>query len=97
VIDLTEEGGLPPYEVKYVEHRRMPIRDFGVPTEEQMRGILDAIDEAVADRHTVLVHCRGGIGRTGTVVGCWMRRHGASAEETFAALDGRPRPRSNGR
>jgi len=24
----------------------------------------------------VYVHCWGGIGRTGTVVGCWLVRHG---------------------
>ena len=73
-----------------VEHRRMPIRDFGVPTYEQMRRILDAIDAALAEGRTVFVHCRGGIGRTGTLVGCWKRRHGAPAEDTFAALGGRP-------
>jgi len=90
VIDLTEEGELPRYERGTVEHRCMPIRDFGVPTYEQMRRILDAIDAALGKGRTVFVHCRGGIGRTGTVVGCWKRRHGASAEDTFAALGGRP-------
>ncbi len=24
----------------------------------------------------VYVHCWGGVGRTGTVVGCWLLRHG---------------------
>jgi protein-tyrosine phosphatase len=90
VVDLTEEGELPPYAREPYEYRRMPIRDFSVPSEEELRAILDAIDEALADGHTVFVHCRGGIGRTGTVIGCWLRRHGASAEEAFAQLDGRP-------
>jgi protein-tyrosine phosphatase len=90
VVDLTEEGELPPYPRDAYEHRRMPIRDFGVPTEEEMRRILDVVDEAVAAGRTVFVHCRGGIGRTGTVIGCYLRRHGASPEEAFAALGGRP-------
>ncbi|HEX9417392.1 MAG TPA: dual specificity protein phosphatase family protein [Gaiellaceae bacterium] len=90
VVDLTEEGELPPYPCEGIEHRRMPIRDFGVPTEEELNRILDTIDEALADGRTVFVHCRGGIGRTGTVIGCYLRRHGSSAEEALEALGGRP-------
>jgi protein-tyrosine phosphatase len=32
----------------------------------------------------VYVHCRGGIGRTGTVIGCWLARNGLTGQ---AALD----------
>ena len=38
--------------------------------------ILDAIDDDLAVGHNVYVHCWGGVGRTGTVVGCWLIRHG---------------------
>jgi hypothetical protein len=89
VVDLTEEGELPAYACS-CERRRMPIRDFSVPTREELGAVLDAIDAALAEGRTVFVHCRGGIGRTGTVIGCWLRRHGASADEAFAKLDGRP-------
>jgi protein-tyrosine phosphatase len=89
VVDLTEEGELPPYPCE-VERRRTPIPDFGVPTEQEMRRILDTIDDALAEGRTVFVHCRGGIGRTGTVIGCYLRRHGASVEEALDALGGRP-------
>jgi hypothetical protein len=89
VVDLTEEGELPAYACS-CERRRMAIRDFSVPTREELTAILDTIDGALAYGRTVFVHCRGGIGRTGTVLGCWLRRHGASADEAFAALEGRP-------
>ena len=55
---------------------RMPVRDYSVPTPAGMAAILDALDAALADGHTVYLHCWGGKGRTGTVVGCWLARHG---------------------
>jgi protein-tyrosine phosphatase len=81
VVDLTEEGELPPYARDGLDYRRMPIRDFGVPSEDEMRNILDTIDEALAAGRTVFVHCRGGIGRTGTVIGCYFRRHGTAPQD----------------
>jgi protein-tyrosine phosphatase len=89
VIDLTEDGELDPYPCG-CERRRLPIRDFSVPTKEELHRILNTIDDALGYGRTVFVHCRGGIGRTGTVLGCWLRRHGKSVEETFHALEGRP-------
>ena len=32
------------------------------------------------------VHCWGGIGRTGTVVGCWLARHGGGGEDALNQL-----------
>lgn len=90
IIDLTEDGeyGLLPYaeHLEGIKYERRAIRDMSVPLRESMKEILDAIDHALDDGETVYVHCWGGIGRTGTVVGCHLRRHGASADEAFAAL-----------
>jgi ADP-ribosyl-[dinitrogen reductase] hydrolase len=70
-----------------VVHRRLPIRDLGVPrTEGEMLDILDAIDGALDAGHTVYAHCWGGIGRTGTVVGCHLVRHGLSGDEALREL-----------
>jgi hypothetical protein len=78
-IDLTEEGELDPYAhfLEGQEHLRFPIRDVSVPkSKDEMRAILDAIDERLEAGKGVYVHCWGGVGRTGTVVGCWLARHG---------------------
>ena len=78
-----------------VAHHRLAIRNFGVPDEAHMIAILDTIGGAIAAGKTVYVHCLGGVGRTGTVVGCYLARHGAGGEEALrqvAALlgDGSP-------
>ena len=96
-VDLTEnrEYGLLPYAdiVKEVARdrdltvcwERHPIKDRRIPrSSEQMAGILDAIDTALDDGKTVYVHCWGGVGRTGTAVGCWLVRNGYTGD---GALD----------
>ena len=97
-IDLTQpDEGLAPYAeiaaqeagrlgIEFV-HERHSIVDMGVPrSPQQTAGILDAIDKALEDGKNVYVHCWGGIGRTGTVVGCWLVRHGMTGDEALAEI-----------
>ena len=97
-IDLTEtRDELEPYaQIAEEEARSLgktvvrdyhPITDLSIPqSPKQMVSILDAIDDALDNDRTVYVHCWGGIGRTGTVVGCWLVRHGCTGEEALAQV-----------
>ncbi|WP_162007975.1 protein-tyrosine phosphatase family protein [Heliorestis convoluta] len=54
---------------------RMPIQDRNVPSQKEMNAILNAIDEHRSKGKRVYIHCWGGHGRTGTVIGCYLIRH----------------------
>jgi protein tyrosine phosphatase len=63
-----------------VKVTRHPIKDLHVPSAREMIQILDSIDQSLAEGLPVYVHCWGGVGRTGTVVGCYLIRHGMAAQ-----------------
>ncbi len=98
-VDLTWPGELPPYEALLpspyapgsgppVTYSRRPIRDHDLPRQPaEMLEILDELDEALAAGHRVYVHCRAGIGRTGTVIGCYLARRQGSGEAALEMLD----------
>ncbi|MCF7928091.1 MAG: hypothetical protein K9L68_03885 [Spirochaetales bacterium] len=68
-----------------IAYQRFPITDQSVPdSPEKMKDILDAVDEHLGSGRMLYLHCWGGVGRTGLVVGCWLARHGLRGQ---AALD----------
>lgn len=91
-VDLTEDGEMPAYDglfreltEQHVRYRRFAILDHGIPeSPAHMIKILDFIDAELAAGQCVYVHCRAGIGRTGTTVACHLIRSGLANE---AALD----------
>ena len=69
-----------------LKYQRFPIRDAGIPSREQMRSILDTIDAELQADQKIYLHCWGGIGRTGTTVGCYLVRRGKTGEEALSQL-----------
>jgi ADP-ribosyl-[dinitrogen reductase] hydrolase len=95
IIDLTDgDDWLTPYadQVATVAPERgislgrlsHPIPDQGVTTPKRYDRITTDIERALAGGQKVFVHCWGGIGRTGTVVGIWHVHRGHTPE---AALE----------
>ncbi len=96
-LDLTEPGELEPYESllhsqtglynTVSSYHRLPIREASVPqNQEDMTALLDTIDEVLAEGHTLYLHCWGGVGRTGTVVGCYLVRQGMTGDEALQQI-----------
>ncbi len=90
-IDLTEPGELPPYELYlpgHVRYARKSIPDHGVPRDTAHMGeIIAELDAALAEGRRVYVHCRAGIGRTGTVVACHLVAGGLDGAAAVAELN----------
>jgi hypothetical protein len=63
--------------------KRYETPDGTPPSKDSIRDALDHIYKALDQDLGVYIHCWGGHGRTGTVVGCYLREQGLSAEEAF--------------
>lgn len=101
-VDLTEHGELSPYapsldkraerlgiDVNTVEYHCFPIQDRSLPQSvEYMCQILDVLRDNENRGRITAVHCRGGIGRTGMVVGCWLVECGVAqdGDEALAVI-----------
>jgi hypothetical protein len=82
-LDLTEAGEQLAYAKELASgsvHVRVPVRDCTVASPAQVVTALNHIDEHRAAGRAVYVHCWGGVGRTGTIVGCWLVRHGMDGQ-----------------
>jgi hypothetical protein len=96
-IDLTQPNELLPYEPLLkelapiydldVRYTRIAIQDRGLPTIETTLEILDTIDAAIKRQRKVYIHCWGGIGRTGTIVGCYLVRHGETPRHAVTQVN----------
>jgi protein-tyrosine phosphatase len=95
-IDLTEFGELVSYEAVLSDESRaanvaatyqwFPMRDVSVPGDAAQLGeVLLTIDRRIREGGAVFVHCWGGVGRTGLVVGCWLQEHGRTPDDALAS------------
>lgn len=69
-----------------IEFHRFAIRDGDVPRAAGFDSLLRSITEARAAGRTVVVHCKGGLGRAGTVASCALVAAGMSPSEALAAV-----------
>jgi len=61
-----------------------PIQDFSVPADKyEFSEFVRSVANRIQEGETVLIHCAGGIGRTGTVAICVLQELGFENGEAF--------------
>jgi len=87
LITLTEspleEARLSPFGLKSIWE---PIRDMDAPTIEQGVRLCQTIEQLLAQQEVVAVHCRAGLGRTGTILTAHLIWEGHSALEALETV-----------
>jgi ADP-ribosyl-[dinitrogen reductase] hydrolase len=67
-----------------IELIRFPIVDGGVPAEAPFRTLVHGLLERLRAGQSVVVACRGGLGRTGTTIACLLVEAGLDADSAMA-------------
>ncbi len=66
-----------------------PVVDYTLPSGAQLETILSFLRDADRSGNRVVVHCAGGVGRTGVVLTAWLiAGRGLRREEAVAAVKG---------
>lgn len=90
-VDLTQLGERPEYKSMlpgHVHYLRSPIIDMQIPTDPaQMRAIQIHLRAMLGSGRRIYVHCRAGIGRTGTVIGCYLAEQGLEGPQALRELN----------
>lgn len=85
--DEFERYGVPDllthYRQQGIDVLHLPTIDRTPPSEQALVEALAWIEDQLAQQRRVLIHCVGGLGRAGTVAGCWLRRQGLDGTDAL--------------
>lgn len=85
IITLTERS-LPPAAIKEhgFQYLHIPVEDFQPPSLDQIKRFVDFVNKVKSSgKGATLAHCRAGIGRTGTMLACYLVSTGLTAADAI--------------
>jgi len=61
----------------------LPLADWSAPTMKEAEAFVKTLDGMLAEGRKVAVHCGAGLGRTGTMLACYLVSRGMDAEQAL--------------
>lgn len=84
--DLRIDGLVPACEAQHIRTLRRPFPDQGVPPMELAKATVTEVLEAAARGENVVIHCKGGLGRTGVIAACALVATGVDPATAMDAV-----------
>ena len=84
---LEDKRSVEKYNENGFEKLWLPVPDQEAPTVEQVNELVAFIDKQAKNDNPVAIHCKGGRGRTGTLIASYLISKGASFDEAMEVIN----------